>query len=102
MIKVNIHEAKARLSEYLEAASRGERVVICKRNEPIAELRAIEQKRKEPRPIGLGKGTFEIGPEFFKPLPDDSFEAFEGSDPREPLHMRSPIESKNVTRKRRT
>ena len=30
MIKVNIHEAKAKLSEYLEAASRGERVVICK------------------------------------------------------------------------
>jgi prevent-host-death family protein len=76
MIKVNIHEAKARLSEYLEAAGRGERVVICKRNEPVAELTAIEKKRTEPRPFGLGKGTFKIGPEFFEPMPDDFLDAF--------------------------
>ena len=28
MIMVNIHEAKAKLSEYLEAVARGERVMI--------------------------------------------------------------------------
>src|SRR5437899_9242427 len=41
MIKVNIFEAKAKLSEYLNRLKRGERVIICKRNHPIAELRLI-------------------------------------------------------------
>jgi prevent-host-death family protein len=62
MIVVNIHEAKARLSEYLEAVAKGERVLICKRNQPVAELRAVEQRRTEPRPIGLAKGTITIHP----------------------------------------
>jgi prevent-host-death family protein len=76
MIMVNIHEAKAKLSEYLEAVARGERVMICKRNRPIAELRAVEPQRHEPRPIGLGKGQGSIPPEFFDPMPDDFLDAF--------------------------
>src|SRR5215471_6093040 len=71
---VNIHEAKARLSECLEAVSKGERVLICKRNHPIAELRAVEEKRIAPRPTGLGKGTVTIPPSFFEPLPDDELD----------------------------
>jgi len=76
MIMVNIHEAKAKLSEFLEAVARGERVLICKRNQPIAELRAIEQKRTEPRPLGLGKGTFSIPPSFFEPMPEEWLDEF--------------------------
>ncbi len=76
MIVVNIHEAKAKLSEFLEAVASGERVLICKRNQPIAELRAIEQKRTEPRPLGLGKGTFSIPPSFFEPMPDEWLDEF--------------------------
>ena len=34
MKKVNIHEAKAKLSEYVDAVVRGEQVVICRRNRP--------------------------------------------------------------------
>ena len=44
MFKVNIHEAKARLSEFLEAVERASGS-ICKRNRPIAELRAIAPAR---------------------------------------------------------
>ena len=77
MIIVNIHEAKAKLSEYLEAVARGERVLICKRNRPVAELRAVAEKRTEPRPIGLGKGQFKMGPAFFEPMPDEFLDAFE-------------------------
>jgi|SRR6185295_13014367 len=76
MIMVNIHEAKAKLSEYLEAVARGERVMICKRNRPIAELRAVEPQHHEPRPIGLAKGQGSIPPEFFDPMPDDFLDAF--------------------------
>ena len=76
MIVINIHEAKAKLSEYLDKVAAGEQVVICKRNRPVAELRAVEQKRSEPRPLGLGKGTFTIPPSFFEPMPDDWLDEF--------------------------
>ena len=77
MIVVNIHEAKAKLSEYLDAVAKGERVLICKRNQPVAELRAVEQKRTEPRPIGGGPHHFEVPDSFFEPMPDDFLDAFE-------------------------
>ena len=75
MIVINIHEAKAKLSEYLDAVVGGERVVICKRNRPIAELRAVEQQRTEPRPLGGTKGIV-IPPSFFDPMPDDWLDEF--------------------------
>jgi len=77
MIVVNIHEAKAKLSEYLDAVAKGERVMICKRNQPVAELRAVEQKRTEPRQIGGGPYQFDIPDSFFEPMPDEVLDAFE-------------------------
>jgi len=76
---VNIYEAKAKLSEFLDLAARGERVLICKRNRPIAELRAVESARTEPRPIGLARGQMVVPDSFFQPLPDDILDAFDGS-----------------------
>ena len=76
MIVINIHEAKAKLSEYLDAVASGERVMICKRNRPVAELRAVEQQRTESRPLGGVKGIV-IPPSFFDPMPDDFLDAFE-------------------------
>jgi prevent-host-death family protein len=76
MIVINIHEAKAKLSEYLDAVASGERVVICKRNRPVAELRAVEQKRTAPRPIGGGPYTFAVPDSFFESMPDDWLDAF--------------------------
>ena len=49
-MQVNILEAKNRLSELLEAAQRGEEVVITKRGEPIATLTPI-RKRLSPGEI---------------------------------------------------
>jgi antitoxin (DNA-binding transcriptional repressor) of toxin-antitoxin stability system len=82
MIVTNIHEAKAKLSEFLEAAAAGERVVICKRNRPVAELRAVGQARTEPRPLGGAKGRVSMTSAFFEPLPDEDLSAFEGTEPR--------------------
>src|SRR3954454_24455122 len=76
MIVVNIHDAKAKLSEYVDAVAGGEQVVICKRNHPVAELRAVEQKRTEPRPIGGGPYTFDVPDSFFEPMPDDWLDEF--------------------------
>ena len=80
MIVINIHEAKAKLSEFLDAAARGERVLICKRNRPVAELRAVESARTQPRPFGGAAGRFTLPESFFEPLPDDVLDAFEGKE----------------------
>ena len=52
MIKVNIAEAKSRLSQYLDSVERGETVIVCRRNVPIAEIRPLPWPPTEPRPIG--------------------------------------------------
>jgi len=77
MIVVNIHEAKAKLSEYLDAVAKGDRVIICKRNQPVAELRAVEQKRTEPRLLGGGPYRFDVPDSFFEPMPHEFLDAFE-------------------------
>jgi len=77
MKKVNIFEAKARLSECIDAVQKGEQVVICRRNRPVAELRAITMARTRPRPLG-GAKDLEIPESFFEPLPDDVLNAFYG------------------------
>jgi prevent-host-death family protein len=76
MIVANIHEVKARLSEYLEIVARGERVLICKRNHPVAELRAVEQRRTAPRTVGGVEGIA-VPASFFEPMPAEFLDAFE-------------------------
>lgn len=78
MIRLNIHEAKTHLSRYLADLAEGERILLCKRNVPVAELRPVPRPRAERRPIGLAKGELEIPPAFFEPLPDELLDAFEG------------------------
>ncbi|MCP9469917.1 MAG: type II toxin-antitoxin system Phd/YefM family antitoxin [Nitrospira sp.] len=77
---VNLHEAKAHLSELLDRVEAGETVVICRRNTPVAELKPFSAPRTHPRPIGLAKGTLSILPSFFEPLPEDILASFEGQE----------------------
>src|SRR3954469_19140351 len=77
MKMVNIAEAKAQLSELLEAATAGERVVICKRNEPVAEIRPVPARRTSERPLGLAAGSVTLTPAFFDPLPESVLASFE-------------------------
>lgn len=78
MIQVNIQDAKTNLSRYLEQVRRGEVVVICRRNVPIAELRGLTPRPKRPRPLGLDRDKIQIPDSFFEPLPDDLLDAFTG------------------------
>jgi len=76
MIKLNIHEAKTHLSRYLDRLSKGEVILLCKRNKPIAEIRGLPPERRDPRPIGLAKGRVTILPGFDDPLPQEFADAF--------------------------
>lgn len=84
MINLNINEAKAHLSSYLARAAKGEKIVICKRNKPVAEIlpiKAATTRRK--RPIGLAAKdypSFTIDNKFFDPLPEDILDAFTGQE----------------------
>ena len=83
MIHLNINEIKAHFSSFLAKVSKGEIVIICKRNVPIAEIRPIPAAPNKKRPIGLaGKEypDFKISDAFFDPLPDDIVAAFNVED----------------------
>jgi antitoxin (DNA-binding transcriptional repressor) of toxin-antitoxin stability system len=79
IVRTNIADVKAKLSEYLDRAQAGERIVICRHNTPVAELRALEQGRLEPRPVGPlpGRPTFTIAQSFFDALPEDELGLWE-------------------------
>ena len=76
-IKVNIHRAKARLSEYLARLGDEDVIVICKRNTPVAEIRRLRNRPTRRRPIGKAAGRFTVPASFFEPLPCDVFASFE-------------------------
>ena len=81
MISLNINEIKTHFSSFLAKVSKGETVIVCKRNVPIAEITPIAALPNKKRPIGLaGKEypDFDISDAFFDPLPDDIVAAFNG------------------------
>lgn len=77
---VNIADAKAKLSELVEAAGHGEQVIICNRNEPVAELRAIETARTTPRDLTALYSDWTIVAAFFDPLADEDVDAWYAGD----------------------
>ena len=75
MLKVNIAEAKMRLSRYLERVERGETVVLRRRNVPIAEIRPLFKPPTHERPVGIDLGMT-VPDSFFEPLPDEIGKTF--------------------------
>ena len=78
MIKLNIHEAKTHLSKYLAKLKAGEGILLCKRNQPVAQITALPESPARHRPIGLAQGTFTVPRSIFEALPDELRDAFEG------------------------
>lgn len=76
---VNIADAKARLPELVERASRGEEIVIARNGRPRARLVPLPAaKRRTP---GSGAGKWKVAGDFNDPLPPDLVAAFEGRRP---------------------
>ena len=51
-MKVNVLEAKNRLSQLIRAAQAGEDVIIANRGEPVARLVSVKKTEEEPLPPG--------------------------------------------------
>jgi len=81
MIRLNIHEAKTHFSRYIERVEKGETVIVCRHNRPVAELRPLPGGSHKSRSLGIDRGKFAVGKAFFKPLPKDLLAGFRGEKP---------------------
>ena len=78
MIKVNISQAKARFSRYLERVESAETILVCRHNVPVAGIRPVPKPPVQPRPAGVDRGMV-IPDSFFAPLRDELLDGFEGA-----------------------
>ncbi len=77
MTKVNMHEAKSRLSQLVEMAKNGEEVVIAKNGKPEARIVPIKPARKDW--FGMDEGKIWMADDFNE-LPEDILDLM--SDPK--------------------
>lgn len=84
MRRVNIADAKAHLSEYIREVKKGETLVICERNVPVAEVRAFDAERKPARIFGRFDGMVEVDASVFAPMSDEDVAEWEDR-PLDPL-----------------
>jgi antitoxin (DNA-binding transcriptional repressor) of toxin-antitoxin stability system len=68
---VSVKEAQAQFLELLDLVSMGNRVVIQKDEEPLAELLGISSPKKGKRVAGLNRGKMRMSDDFDAPLPDE-------------------------------
>jgi antitoxin (DNA-binding transcriptional repressor) of toxin-antitoxin stability system len=61
-MQVNVHEAKTQLSKLIEAALRGEDVIIARNGKPVVRMQALPQRE--------GKFKFGLLPELAGTVPD--------------------------------
>ena len=77
-LRLNIHDDKTHLSRHLNQLGPDDRIVWCRRNQPVAEIRLLPTARSELRTLGLAEGEFSVDEAFFEPLPSELLDAFEG------------------------
>jgi prevent-host-death family protein len=77
MRKVNIYEAKTRLSQLVQEAASGRDVVIARAGRPVARLTRLAGAGGKRR-LGVLDGRFRIPDDFNRPLPEEVQRAFEG------------------------
>lgn len=75
---LNMLDAKTHLSRHIAGLKPGDRIILCRRNRPVAEIRPISDRPSEPRPFGLGRGLAEVTDAFSEPLPEDLLDEFDG------------------------
>jgi prevent-host-death family protein len=69
MTQVSVQEAQSRLADLVDAALRGEEVVIAQADRPLVRLAPVQTPKPRPR-FGSAKGLIVLGPDFDAPLDD--------------------------------
>lgn len=76
MKSYHLHEAKARLSELIEAAEGGEEIVITRYGKPVAKLVALPETG--PRELGFHPIAFTS--DLLAPTDEELLDEFDGGD----------------------
>lgn len=76
MITVNIHEAKTHLSRLVEAAARGEVVVVAKAGKPMVKIVALEEAPAAIKRLGFMEGQISVPDDIKTPFAKDIEEMF--------------------------
>jgi len=74
-MQFTVHTAKTQLSKLIEAALRGEEVVIARGSKPVVRLVPMSQTGFQ---LGTMKSVLGEGPDFLEPLSEDELELWEG------------------------
>ena len=77
MEKVQLHDAKARLSELVDRAQSGEEVVISRHGRAVARLVGYAPKAAKRR-LGILRGKIKFHKGWDDPLPEEILAHFEG------------------------
>jgi antitoxin (DNA-binding transcriptional repressor) of toxin-antitoxin stability system len=78
MQKITVDEIQQYPLKYLNQVEAGESFIIMQADKPIAELKPIQNHKKQQRSFGLCAGEFSVPDDFDAPLPEDILSAFEG------------------------
>ncbi len=79
MSTVNIAEAKAKLSQLVEQAERGEEVILARHGRPVARIVRLGERAAERYPqrgLGVDRGRFEVPDDFDDDLPPELMRHF--------------------------
>ena len=74
MIETTVHEAKRRLSRFLDAIAEGEEVLIRRHGKPVARL--VAAHAPHPSPLGAMAGEFDLPADWNRPLTGEEADAF--------------------------
>jgi len=76
-MQVSVADAKNKLPELIKAVEDGEKVTICRRGVPVADLVRTQKSSRKKRPLGTLKGKIQIlDPDWWKPMGDEEAETF--------------------------
>ncbi len=74
-MQFSVHVAKTQLSKLIDAALRGEEVIIAKGSQPVVRLVPVPQQRNL---IGALEGKFTVPDDFFEPISEEELKLWEG------------------------
>ena len=75
-MKVNIYDAKTRLSELIDKVNDNEDVIIARGGRPVARL--VKYAETTTRQLGTLRGRVRIADDFDAPLSEEVLASFEG------------------------
>lgn len=70
MLQINVHDKTIQLDDLIQAAKRGEEVVIVTDEQEIFRLVQVEKPKRRPEKRAAPKGLVEIAADFDAPLED--------------------------------